>query len=401
MELDTDIIIIGAGPAGLCLARNLAETNLRIILIDKQTRQSLAEPAYDGREIALTHMSKKILDKTGIWDMIPEDKVSHIKQAKVLNGRSPFALSFDHRSAGTDTLGFMLSNHRIRKAAFDSLAGFQNVQLYDGAEVANVQTDKHQGSVDLADGRRLKAKLVVAADSRFSAARRMMGISASMQDFGRTCIVCTMQTEMPHDDIAYECFHNDLTLAVLPLTDNRVSVVVTAETARATEIAGMAPGQFSQDIQRRFENRLGEMTLNSKLFSYPLVATFADSFVARRFVMVGDAAVGMHPVTAHGFNLGVQGSEILSQAIRSALAAGEDFASADILSRYLREHRRNCLPLYHGTNALVRLYTRQSHRARFARHALLRIANRLEPAKRLITNQLTQKDSRRGFLSLR
>jgi 2-polyprenyl-6-methoxyphenol hydroxylase-like FAD-dependent oxidoreductase len=176
---------------------------------------------------------------------------------------------------------------------------------------------------------------------------------------------------------------------------------VTAKTVRAAEISDMKPEQFSQDIQRRFENRLGTMTLNSKLFSYPLVATFADSFVARRFVMVGDAAVGMHPVTAHGFNLGVQGSDILSEAIKSALSTGKDFASAGVLSRYDKEHRRNCLPLYHGTNALVSLYTRQSHRAHFARHALLRVANRFGPAKRLITNQLTQKSSRRGFLSSR
>ena len=78
----------------------------------------------------------------------------------------------------------------------------------------------------------------------FSATRRMMGISTSMLDFGRTCIVCTMDAELPHNDTAYECFHFDRTLAVLPLNNNQVSVVITLGSEESADVLNMSTGKF-------------------------------------------------------------------------------------------------------------------------------------------------------------
>jgi len=100
--------------------------------------------------------------------------------------------------------------------------------------------------------------------------------------------------------------------------------------------------------------------------------------------------VGMHPVTAHGFNLGLSGAHTLALEIKKALKQGHDFSSAEILSRYNQKHRRVSRPLYHGTNALVRLYTKETPLAKFARRSLLRLGNRIGPAKKLIMNQLTE-----------
>ena len=116
-----DIIIIGGGPAGLSLARSLADTNLNIIIIEKQTVKQLAFAAYDGREIAVTHFSKKILKELNIWNRIPTKKISLIKEAKVLDGNSPYALHFDRRKVRKDALGYLVSNHLIRKALYLSL----------------------------------------------------------------------------------------------------------------------------------------------------------------------------------------------------------------------------------------------------------------------------------------
>lgn len=388
--IQADIVVIGAGPAGLCFARNVADTGLTIAVIEKQNRQLLAEPPYDGREIALTHLSRHIMKRLGLWSLLADDEISIIKDAKVLNGNSPLALTFDHHEAGVDNLGFMVSNHAIRRSAYAALDGFANVSILDDKEVAGIGTNAAKAWVELSDGQRLEAPLIVAADSRFSAMRRMMGIGADMLDFGRTCIVCTMAVERGHDDTAYECFHNEQTLAVLPLNGNRVSVVVTIGTERSGAVMNMAAADFEADIERRFDRRFGAMKLTSGLYSYPLVATFAKSFYANRFALVGDAAVGMHPVTAHGFNLGLRGSDILAREITTAFKTGQDYSAQGPLEQYSKEHRRICAPLYHGTNALVRLYTKHNRPARLARHAFLRIAKRLPPARRLIMGQLTQ-----------
>ncbi len=307
-----DIIIVGAGPAGLSFARSLANTGLRIALIEKQSRQQLATPKFDGRDIALTHLSVRILKELGIWTRFEPDDRSPIKEARVLDGTSPYCLIFDGEKDSIDALGFIVSNHVIRKALFDEVQTLDNVEIHPNLAVTSVSSNDSTASVTLSDGQKMESRLVVAADSRFSETRRMVGIPASMHDFGRVCIVCRMEHCRPHDGIAFECFHYGRTLAVLPLTSHRSSIVVTASMDQRNLLMQMDEAQFSRDIRHRFNSRYGDMKLISKRFSYPLVGVHASKFYTKRFALIGDAAVGMHPVSAHGYNLGLSGQEILA-----------------------------------------------------------------------------------------
>ncbi|MCA8932807.1 MAG: 5-demethoxyubiquinol-8 5-hydroxylase UbiM [Rhodospirillaceae bacterium] len=388
--MGTDIVIIGAGPAGLSFARALNGSGLAITLIDRQDEAALADPPYDGREIALTHHSRRLMVRHGLWQHVPEEHISLIRHARVLNGKSGYSLHFDHREAGRETLGFMISNHRIRKAAYDAVKEMEGVTLLTGASVVDVRTDSAEGMVTLGDGTTLTAPLVVAADSRFSASRRMMGIPASMLDFGRTCIVCRMTAEKPHGDTALECFHYGRTLAILPLPDNEVSIVITVGSDQDKTVLDQPEAEFNADIMRRTGHRFGEMRLVSERFAYPLVAVHANRFHTRRYALVGDAAVGMHPVTAHGFNLGLRGADILAEELLAARRTGGDIGAAGPLARYSSRHSQRTLPLYHGTNAIVRLYTQETLPAKLARAVLLRLGSRVKPAKRLIMDQLTE-----------
>ncbi len=383
--MDHDIIIIGAGPAGLSFARAMADSKLNILLIEKQPESVLADPPYDGREIALTHLSQNIMEELGMLDLMPENAISMIKNAKVLDGDSDYALHFSHEEVGEETLGYMVANNKIRKAAYDAVKKFYNIEILTEKEVSKLGTDASKGWVELKDGTRLEAPLIIAADSRFSNARRMMGISTNMLDFGRTCVVCTLKHELPHDDTAYECFHYDRTLAVLPLNDGKLSVVITLKSEESGDLLSMKPQDFADDIARRIDHKFGKLEPDSELHPYPLVATLAKKFCGNRFALIGDAAVGMHPVTAHGFNLGLSGAYKLAQELKSN---SHDPQSA--LERYSRKHHRHCAVLYHGTNAIVKLYTKNLRTAKFARKALLRLGNHLKPAKRLIMNQLTE-----------
>jgi 2-polyprenyl-6-methoxyphenol hydroxylase-like FAD-dependent oxidoreductase len=132
------------------------------------------------------------------------------------------------------------------------------------------------------------------------------------------------------------------------------------------------------------------MKLVSERFPYPLVAVYADKFISTRFALIGDAAVGMHPVTAHGFNLGLRGQDTLAKEIESALKRGNDIGSATVLENYQTKHRRVTHPLYLATNGIVRLYNNNDMlSARMMRKTLLRLGNNIWPIKRAIMNQLT------------
>ncbi|OIN86698.1 MAG: hypothetical protein AUJ12_05325, partial [Alphaproteobacteria bacterium CG1_02_46_17] len=285
--MDHDIIIIGAGPAGLSFARLLADTGMSILLIEKQKESILAKPDYDGREIALTHLSYKIMTETGMWGRIADKDISLIKDAKVLNGTLDSPLFFDHRKSGKENLGFMISNHHIRRAAYEVVKPYKNIKLMTGEEVSGVSTDATSGTITLKSGKELTASLVVSADSRFSATRRMMGISTDMRDFGRTCIVCKVKLDREHDDTAYECFFYDRTLAVLPLKGKYCSVVTTIATKDAHLVLDQTPEEFGDEITNRMEGRFGNMSLDTELFPYPLVGTYADKFYANRYALMG------------------------------------------------------------------------------------------------------------------
>lgn len=389
-SLSYDVIIIGGGPAGLSFARALADTDLKICVIEKQSEKILASPPEDGRDIALTHLSLKIMQELGIWSEIPAKEISPIREARVLNGTSSYFLGFDSENTGKEALGYLVPNFLIRRAAYQSVKPWKNIDLMTDISVTETSTDEARGTVTLSNGVTLTATLIVAADSRFSETRRKMGIPAQMRDFGRVVIVGRMEHDLPHHHIAYECFHYDQTLAILPMNRKQSSIVITLPTDKVAEVMGMDEEEFNTDIEMRFENRLGAMRRIGKLHPYPLVAVYADKFYTNRFALMGDAAVGMHPVTAHGFNFGLRGSDTLAKEIKNALHLGLDIGANSVLEAYHTEHRRATHPIYLGTNALVWLYTNTHGPAKFLRSALLKVGNILPPVRSLITGQLTE-----------
>jgi len=164
------------------------------------------------------------------------------------------------------------------------------------------------------------------------------------------------------------------------------------------ELMGMSDAMFASDLQRRFENRYGAMNLSTERFAYPLVGVHAKKFCVDRFACVGDSAVGMHPVTAHGYNLGLSGADILATEIRVALRSGTDIGDIRLLKRFERKHMRNTRPIFHGTNEIVKFFTDDRLPARIARKVALRLANSIPPIKQVIRNKLTQSSNRSGLL---
>ena len=146
-----------------------------------------------------------------------------------------------------------------------------------------------------------------------------MGISAFIHDFKKNMIVCRMKHEKPHKNIAYEFFRYNQTQATLPYIKNQSGIVTTANKDLTSSLMKMDKKKFNKEMENSFNNYFGKMKLLGKRYSYPMITTYTKKFTSNRFALVGDAAVGMHPVTAHGFNLGLKGVDILINVIKNAL----------------------------------------------------------------------------------
>jgi 2-polyprenyl-6-methoxyphenol hydroxylase-like FAD-dependent oxidoreductase len=185
-----DVAIVGGGPVGLAFAGSLSGTGLSVAVVEPQEDAALAAPGFDGREIALTHRSQDIMRALGAWQHIPAGVPSALREARVLNGGSPYALRFDTTGRKAAELGQLVPNHLIRQALYRALkAAPGHTELLTGRKAVGLETDVDGARLTLSGGEVLRAKLVIAADSRFSSLRRMAGIEAETLDFGKAMLV--------------------------------------------------------------------------------------------------------------------------------------------------------------------------------------------------------------------
>ncbi len=397
MKTAYDIVIIGGGPAGLSFACSMVEADVKVLVVEKSNIDAIANPQADGREIALTHLSLKILKKLGVWDLINQAEVAPLREAKVFDGDSPSLLNFKSDDSSIEALGYLVPNYQVRQALYQRVQQADNITLMTEAMVDNVEYLEDHSAVLFADGTIINAKLVIAADSRFSNIRRKVGIPALMKDFSKVMIVTKMEHENTHNNIALECFDYGQTLALLPMVGNASSIVLTVTTNKAQAMLDMSETDFNAKITKDFRGELGQMTQSGERHSYPLVAVHAQTFIADRFALIGDAAVGMHPVTAHGFNLGLRGQDILATLIKEACAHGQDIGSASLLKLFEKKHINLTRLMFFGTNGIVALFTNDAPVIKQVRRFVLKFAEHFPPIKYLISNHLTEAKKNKFF----
>ncbi|MCB1559939.1 MAG: 5-demethoxyubiquinol-8 5-hydroxylase UbiM [Xanthomonadales bacterium] len=391
--MNTDVVVAGAGPSGLSLAIALSQAGLRVSVVDPADEAALSAPPDDGREIALTPLSQSLLRQWGQWQRLETGEQPPLREARVFDGSSLRPMTVSPPS-GQPQLGWMVSNHALRRVAYAQAQAEGGIDWYLGRRLQHAGREADAAVAVLDDGERIPARLIVAADSRFSSTRRAAGIPARMHDFGRSMLVCRMRLQRPQPGVAWEWLDYGQTLALLPLGDNLASVVITLPPSAIDSLRDLPEAAFNDDITRRFRQRLGTMELVGERFAYPLVGVHPERCVARRFACIGDAAVGMHPITAHGYNLALRGIALLADRLRGAHGRGVDIGDDAVLDAFQHEFRAITRPLFLATQGIVQLYGDDRLPARVLRRAGLRFGQHFPPFRRLLARTLDASDPR-------
>jgi 2-octaprenyl-6-methoxyphenol hydroxylase len=398
-ELVCDVIIVGGGMAGATLALALRSGGLRPIVIERAPMGDQLEPAFDGRASAIAFSAFRQWRAIGVGEQLAPH-AQRIEQILVTDGRSPgaarpaapspFALRFDSAEIADrvegEPLGYMLENRRIRVGLAEALKA-SDIEVLAPAALERIDFGEGVATAVLADGRALRAPLVAAADGRGSKVRAMAGIGVTGWPYRQSGVVATVDLERPHGGVAHEHFLPSGPFAILPLTEDRASLVWTEKTEQAQALMAASPEAFQAHLDRRFGEFLGRATAQPNRFVYPLALELAERMTAPRLALVGDAAHGVHPIAGQGLNLGLKDIAALAEVLVEARRLGEDIGSPLVLERYARWRRFDNVMLAAATDGFTRLFSNDNALLRLARGAGLGAVNALGPARRFFMQE--------------
>ena len=371
MKRTHDIAIAGGGLNGTTLALALAQSGFDVALLDQAAKASQQTDTFDGRGYALALTDKRMFAALGIWQDIAEHAAPML-QIKVSDGKpgagpAPFFMEFDHAEIEEGPMGYVIEDRYLRRALISACERDGRIDYRDETRVSDETALAGALEVEVDRGAALAVALLVGCDGRHSGVAERAGIKRTSWDYGQTALVCAVAHSQPHGSIAHQFFMPHGPLAILPLPGNMSSIVWAEAEAEATRIAALDDAGFLAELRPRFGDFLGEIALAGRRFSYPLGLSLAESYVAPRRALVGDAAHGLHPIAGQGLNAGLKDIAALAEVLTLARRRGEDIAQADVLERYQRWRRFDMSTLAVATDGFNRLFSNDNPALRAAR----------------------------------
>ncbi|MFD1941110.1 FAD-dependent monooxygenase [Paradevosia shaoguanensis] len=376
-----DVLIVGAGPVGLALALSLTRfmSGVRIGILD---RRPVSVPV-DKRASAIAAGVRRVLETLGLWDKLAPEAQAVTEMRITDSGTGdiarPLFLDFHGEVAPGEPFAHMVPNTVMARAMIEALEG--KVEYLAPVEVKGFVAESGGGALTLADGRVLRAPLIVAADGQNSALRDMAGISTISRDYQQSGIVTTIGHELDHEGAAYEHFRPSGPFASLPLPGRRSSLVWTERPEDAARYQSMPADEVALRIEEVMGSTLGKVTLEEKLQVFPLRLKIARDFASPRLALIGDAAHVVHPIAGQGLNLGLKDVAALAEVVIEAMRLGLDHGADDVLIAYERWRRFDTALMAMVTDGMNRLFSNDIAPVRALRDFGLGVVDRVPPVK--------------------
>ncbi len=385
MQTDYDIVIVGANIVGATLACCLADSGLKLLVIDAyQADENWPNidfgDDYDLRVSALTNTSSQLLEKLGVWPSLSQKKLSPFRALHVWNEDQNKKLTFDSADLGDAYLGHIIENRRIQQALHQALAYRRSVEIKLATALAELKVEQDHALIKTQKGDGFTAKLVVGADGANSKVKQFSAIQTSGWTYQQQGIVANVKTEKPHQSCGWQRFLETGPLAFLPLEDGRSSIVWSAKDDYANQLLAMDKKDFEAEITEAFQNELGHVTLDSELAAFPLKAQHAHDYIDHRIALVGDAAHSIHPLAGQGVNLGLLDAACLAEKIDAAIENKRDIGREHTLKKYQRARKTSNLAMLAATDGLNKLFSNNNDLLNWLRNTGFAATNTLPQA---------------------
>jgi 2-octaprenyl-6-methoxyphenol hydroxylase len=361
----TDVAILGAGYAGLILARALAGAGLAVTVIDRTDPGALAPmpglaDGPDGRVFALSCGSRRVLEQLDLWQPL----AALAQPVTAINTRdhdAPGVVQFDHREMDVGPLGHIVPAAALHTTLLAAVRDQAGVCFSAPASVTSIEQGSGKTRLHLDNGQHIDANLIVGADGRHSMVRRTAKINVTEWTYDQAAIVSTIVHAIPHGGVAEERFLAGGPLAILPMRDDergrhRSSIVWTEPASRAADLMTLSEEDFNGELLKRLGVDYGTANVTGARWTYPLVLSLAESYIAQRLALIGDAAHVLHPIAGQGLNLGIRDVAALSEVVVDAHRLGLDFGMKTVLAdyQYWRRFDNTCLAAM--TDCLNRIF---------------------------------------------
>ncbi|WP_137973684.1 2-octaprenyl-3-methyl-6-methoxy-1,4-benzoquinol hydroxylase [Pseudomonas sp. F(2018)] len=391
--MQADLIIVGAGMVGSALALALEHSGLEILVVDGgplSVRPFDAGGAFEPRVSALSAASQRILERLGVWGGIAARRASPYRDMQVWDGSGTGSVHFSAASVHAEVLGHIVENRVVQDALLERLHGSQ-IGLLGNARLEQLRRSGDGWLLTLADGRELRAPLLVAADGANSAVRRLAGCATREWNYLHHAIVTSVRCERPHRLTAWQRFTDDGPLAFLPLSrqgdEHWCSIVWSTVPAEAERLMALDDEAFRHELGKAFEWRLGPVTAVDPRVCIPLRQRHAKRYVESGLALIGDAAHSIHPLAGQGVNLGFLDAAVLAEVLQHALQRGEQPGDVRVLSRYERRRMPHNLAMMAAMEGFERLFQADPLPIRLLRNSGLNWVDELPDAKALFVRR--------------
>lgn len=375
-EKRVELAVVGGGLNGLTLGIACASAGLKVLVIDREDPATMMGEQFDGRTSAIAYGSMRVLDGIGVWPILAA-KAEAIREIRVADNSAPLFLHYDHREIGDEPMGWIVENRDLRRALHDRARQLPNLELIAPMRVQS-GTD---GVITLGNGNIVRAELIAAADGKNSPLREAAGIKSVTWSYPQIGIVATVRHAKPHRGVAVEHFLPAGPFAILPMTGNRSSIVWTERATLAPNILKLDDAAFHAELASRFGDFLGDISVEGPRWSYKLSFLHAQTYVAPRLVLVGEAAHVIHPIAGQGLNMGIRDTAALAECLIDGRRLGLDLGDGTVLARYERWRRFDNIALAAVTDGLNRLFSNSVPPLKLARDVGLAAVGQAPPLK--------------------